>query len=217
MKTLTKPNSTKSKIQTVSYREYGNCAVTDHIRLQELQCNNGADTIKFDWRTVQAAEAARVFFGKPIIITSAYRTTAYNAAVGGASNSYHVKGQALDTYLSGVEPSLLAKFYQNWGMKGVGCYYDDRFVHVDSRTSTFYWKNQSNTAVSTHLPTLQKGKSGQDVRDLQTLLNRHQVNLSVDGIFGNLTQTAVRNFQQDQSLSVDRIVGKQTWNALLTK
>ena len=27
MKTLTKPNSTKSKIQTVSYREYGNCAV----------------------------------------------------------------------------------------------------------------------------------------------------------------------------------------------
>lgn len=36
---------------------------------------------------------------KDAMITSGYRTTEHNAAVGGAQNSYHTKGDALDIYL----------------------------------------------------------------------------------------------------------------------
>ena len=160
-------------------------------------------------------EAARIFFAKPIILTSAYRTAAYNKKIGGASGSYHTKGRAIDCYISGVEPSLLAKFFQAYGMKGIGCYYDDRFVHVDSRTTTFYWKNQSCTRVSTHLPTLKAGSSGQDVKDLQTALNLQGAKLTVDGIFGSGTNREVRNFQAAKGLVVDGIVGPKNWAALL--
>lgn len=215
MSSLTPPKTSDSLVVTVSFRAYGNVKVTDHVSLGELQCKNGADTILFDWRTVRAVEAARVFFAQPILITSAYRTEAYNRAIGGASGSYHVSGRAIDGYLPGIAPSLLAKFLQNWGMKGVGCYEDDGFVHVDSRTTAFYWKNQSVTPVSTHLPTLRLGSSGQDVRDLQWLLGRHGQSLTVDGQFGPKTQTALTAFQKAQNLTVDGIAGKQSWGALL--
>jgi peptidoglycan hydrolase-like protein with peptidoglycan-binding domain len=41
--------------------------------------------------------------------------------------------------------------------------------------------------------------------------------LDVDGIFGPRTEAAVRGFQQNENLSVDGIVGRQTWTALLRR
>ena len=37
----------------------------------------------------------------------------------------------------------------------------------------------------------------------------------MDGIFGPLTDTAVRAYQQRASVAVDGIVGPETWQALL--
>jgi peptidoglycan hydrolase-like protein with peptidoglycan-binding domain len=39
--------------------------------------------------------------------------------------------------------------------------------------------------------------------------------VSVDGIFGPLTDQAVRAFQQAKNLTVDGIVGARTWGALI--
>lgn len=63
--------------------------------------------------------------------------------------------------------------------------------------------------------TISYGSSGDDVRKLQQTLNSLGYNLSVDGQFGPKTQSAVRSYQQKNGLSVDGIVGVNTWNSLL--
>ena len=45
---------------------------------------------------VNVLQPAREVFGKPITITSGYRSKAVNKHIGGAPNSQHVKGEAVD-------------------------------------------------------------------------------------------------------------------------
>ncbi|MCW5875430.1 MAG: peptidoglycan-binding protein [Anaerolineales bacterium] len=65
--------------------------------------------------------------------------------------------------------------------------------------------------------TVDQGDTGQAVRALQRLLSGkfgyNQVN--VDGQFGPLTRAAVDDFQAKNGLTVDGIVGPQTWQALV--
>lgn len=210
------PKKVKSKVVTASIKKKGkNYKLADHFTLGEFQCNNGADTVKYDKQIVTALEAARLFFNVPITISSAYRTPSYNKRVGGATGSYHIKGKAVDHYCK-LSYTLLAKFYEVYGLKGIGCYYDDHFVHIDSRLTKFYWKNQSSTAVSTHLITVKWGNDNQHVKDLQWLLkNKHGYSLTVDGDFGLKTKTAVVSFQKKHGLTADGIVGAKTWKKLL--
>lgn len=56
---------------------------------------------------------------------------------------------------------------------------------------------------------LKLGSQGAEVKQLQQKLN-----VSVDGIFGSITEEAVKEFQKNNNLSVDGIVGSQTWNVL---
>ena len=57
---------------------------------------------------------------------------------------------------------------------------------------------------------LQYGSQGDDVVQLQKILNSHGYGLDEDGIFGGKTRQAVRDFQQKNGLTVDGIVGSQT-------
>ncbi|MEH1951164.1 MAG: peptidoglycan-binding domain-containing protein [Nostoc sp.] len=67
---------------------------------------------------------------------------------------------------------------------------------------------------SSQLPTLYFGSSGIAVRALQQLLVSNGYGVRVDGIFGALTETAVKAFQNQQNLGVDGVVGQRTWSAL---
>jgi peptidoglycan hydrolase-like protein with peptidoglycan-binding domain len=65
-------------------------------------------------------------------------------------------------------------------------------------------------------PTLGYGDTGETVADVQTFLQNQGYNPGeVDGVYGSRTGTAVREFQEDQGLFADGIVGRQTWNAML--
>ncbi|WP_313884409.1 GH25 family lysozyme [Streptomyces tropicalis] len=63
--------------------------------------------------------------------------------------------------------------------------------------------------------TVQQGSSGPAVRAVQSQLVAHGASLTVDGSFGAATDSAVRSFQSAHSLTVDGIVGSNTWQALV--
>lgn len=62
--------------------------------------------------------------------------------------------------------------------------------------------------------TVQLGSRGNAVRAVQDELLARGYSITVDGDFGPQTQTAVRTYQQRVGLTVDGIVGVNTWNAL---
>ncbi|OSO87076.1 peptidoglycan-binding protein [Cylindrospermopsis raciborskii CENA303] len=67
---------------------------------------------------------------------------------------------------------------------------------------------------SPQMPTLRFGDSGLAIRVLQRLLISNGYNVRVDGVFGPLTETAIKAFQSQRDLSVDGIVGPNTWYQL---
>ena len=61
-------------------------------------------------------------------------------------------------------------------------------------------------------PTLRRGDRGDLVKYLQSKLTSKLYDVGViDGIFGAKTESAVRQFQEENNLAVDGIVGKNTW------
>lgn len=66
-----------------------------------------------------------------------------------------------------------------------------------------------------NFPTVRQGNKNNFVTILQYLLNEYGANLVVDGDFGGATLRAVTNFQRNNNLTADGIVGRNTWNKLL--
>lgn len=68
-------------------------------------------------------------------------------------------------------------------------------------------------------PTLRKWSSGEMVITLQKRLCKHLNDLIknefIDGIFGPATEQQVRRFQHIEKLTVDGVVGRNTWTGLL--
>jgi peptidoglycan hydrolase-like protein with peptidoglycan-binding domain len=63
------------------------------------------------------------------------------------------------------------------------------------------------------------GSEGWQVKRLQRLLRQNGCfpePAAIDGDFGEITEAAVRAFQELNDLNVDGLVGKLTWRALLT-
>lgn len=66
------------------------------------------------------------------------------------------------------------------------------------------------------MPVLSEGKTGGAVYELQRVLNWYGgAALVQDGIFGNLTRSAVMNFQAMAAISQDGTVGDNTWRAVV--
>ena len=59
---------------------------------------------------------------------------------------------------------------------------------------------------------LKKGSRGNDVKTLQRILHLYE-----DGIFGAMTEEAVKEYQRQNGLIADGIVGDKTWATMLAK
>ena len=64
-------------------------------------------------------------------------------------------------------------------------------------------------------PLVRRGSRIFPVRPLQQLLCARGHDISVDGIFGQQTESAVEDFQQDAGMGVDGVVGPHTWSRLV--
>ena len=115
-----------------------------HLSWSELACKDGTEYPQ-EWlsRALELAaafEAVRAEFGHPLIVLSGYRTEAHNRRVGGARNSQHVQGRAVDIrpatggirYLRVLAKAALRVIkYQPGIIKGFAEY--PSFIHIDVR------------------------------------------------------------------------------------
>jgi uncharacterized protein YcbK (DUF882 family) len=81
----------------------------------------------------------RELVGEPIHVTCMYRCPAHNRAVGGATNSRHLYGEAADIYCDNTDREALADLAVEIGFGGVERNRDMDYVHVDVRSDTYYW------------------------------------------------------------------------------
>ena len=136
----------KSGIVQYSLAHDGNIQISKNFKVREFRCKDGSDAILIDVDFVKDnLQKIRDHFGVPITINSAYRTSAHNTKVGGAKNSYHMKGQAFDIVVKGKTPNEVARFAQTLGVNGIIQY--NSFVHVDSR-ATKRWAINDNGKVT---------------------------------------------------------------------
>lgn len=214
-------------IKTYSKSKNGSEKLSDNFRVREFACKDGSDKILIDTALVDYLQRIRNWAGHPLIISSGYRTPAYNKKIGGASSSKHTLGMAADIYVENRARSIyqIAKYAEAIGMLGIECNEDKNYVHVDTRTKKWYcyYRNGGYHNVNTfggHCPykepdrTLKKGMTGNDVRWLQFWLRLWGLSVSVDGKFGDLTMDAVLTVQNRRGLTVDGIAGHKTRAAL---
>lgn len=90
--------------------------------------------------TAKALEEVREYLGnKPMIIHSWYRDPSTNRAVGGASDSRHLYGDAVDFHIDGIHPfKVYQKLNDWWGERG-GLGKSSAFTHIDLRGYCARW------------------------------------------------------------------------------
>lgn len=97
---------------------------------EEMACR-ATGRLKISLELMDKLQALRVRCGKPLIVLSAYRTQEHNKAVGGASNSQHLLGKAVDISLANHEPRTLEVQARLTGFNGIGRYPKNNFLHID--------------------------------------------------------------------------------------
>ena len=115
--------------------------MSNNFRVREFACKDGSDPIFIDSELVEVVQKIRNHFGKPVTITSAYRTPQHNKSVGGTIYSQHLYGRAVDIRVGGgISPKQVGEYAEKilGNSGGVGIY--DTFTHVDVRQVKSRWR-----------------------------------------------------------------------------
>ena len=147
--------STKRKVVvSIAIREYSMSRdstrqLSPSFRVREFGCK-GSDVVLIDDELVVLLQCIREHFGKPVHITSGYRTAAHNAAVGGSKSSQHLLGKAADFWVEDTPVAAVAAYAETLlpARGGIGLYPKDAahpkrstgWVHIDTRAGKSRWK-----------------------------------------------------------------------------
>lgn len=112
-----------------------------HFNLEEFVAAN--DTVRPSPEVIHALEdlcrlalePLREALGRPIKVSSGYRSPVYNKLIGGAPGSQHCAGIAADIIMANDAEQLKAAALASHilGIGGIGIYPGRGFVHVDIR------------------------------------------------------------------------------------
>lgn len=96
----------------------------------EIACR-GSGSLRINEEALDKLQALRDRLGKPLIVSSAYRSPAHNRAVGGAPRSKHMDGTAFDIAMANHDPVAFEAAARAVGFLGFGYYPRSGFMHID--------------------------------------------------------------------------------------
>lgn len=114
--------------------------LTANFSAEEMACKCGAcgsTGTEMDPGFMVKLQTLRDLYDKPIHISSAYRCSAHNVAVGGAANSYHIRGRAVDILIPKGQDryDLCRHIFQLQFFRGIGFY--EQWIHIDDRDGPY--------------------------------------------------------------------------------
>lgn len=122
---------------------------------QEI-ASKGEGALLVDTAALDKLQSLRDRLGKPMILTSAYRSPEHNKRVGGAKNSMHMKGVAFDVRMENHDPHEFEAAARAEGFTGFGYYPKSGFMHIDTGPArswgTPWQKTATNWPVETKRP-----------------------------------------------------------------
>lgn len=179
------------------------------LTVNEFRGSSKSNLLWTDKRTMQAWNSQRYIYGAPIYVGFAFKRP-YEGGHG--DQSQHYAGTAFDVGQN-LTDSQRTRLRRSAINSGVWTYVEPAsisptWVHFDRRFGT-------PACATGGYPTIRRGSKGNYVciaqDDLNTLGYRTG---GLDGLFGIQTYNAVRRYQASRGLSVDGIIGCNTWRSL---
>ncbi len=99
----------------------------------------------------------------------------------------------------------------NWNFNSVSDYWNDMLAFIKS-------KKPKGIIDMIELNYVKKGSKNEETKAIQQIMIDEGYDLSpygIDGIYGNVTEVAIKKWQTDNNLKVDGIVGKETWQWII--
>lgn len=178
--------------------------ITEHFDSNEFLCECGCGRMNMKNSTIEHFEQ---FFGTldgvdKIIVTSGCRCPSCSVSVGGYADDTHTVGiaadiVAYDRFGNLISPWKIAEAAEKLGFNGIGVM--STACHCDERTTENYknghWFGDETTGenVGTFITKTER-LSDSSIDALQNVLNDKGYSLTVDGVAGQKTLSACRNY-----------------------
>jgi len=125
-------DANNASLVLITRNEKPNRQVIDHFLLKEFACRDMSEIVIISYKLLHHLDIARRMYGKPMIITSGYRTVSYNKNIGGHPYSHHLTGNAVDLDIPedySLEKSLVTTCMTVFPY----CRVMTDYIHVDCR------------------------------------------------------------------------------------
>lgn len=115
----------------------GNTSLGRYFKVKEFACKDRSPVVFIDEYLWTTLSILRTKIGKPVIITSGYRTPEWNKKCDGAKYSYHIRGMAADIRVDGMSAKELANKLNAIVPDECGIIVYKSWVHFDVRKSKY--------------------------------------------------------------------------------
>lgn len=111
--------------------------VGKYFKVKEFACKDGSQVVFVDDYLVILLDILRSELGKPVNITSGYRTPRWNEKCNGAKYSYHMRGMAADIKVNGMTTKEIANKLNKIVPNNCGIIVYNKWVHIDTRNKKY--------------------------------------------------------------------------------